>query len=114
MNTSTKMIVVLTLIAALSGGLLSVWDGHTAPKIEKHRLNALVKAIADVLPPHDRYEEIAGNKMTLFIGKKEGQDAPVGIAFRAIGSGFQGKVSVMVGVSADFESLTGIKVLEQI
>ena len=33
MNTTMKMILVLTLITVLSGGVLSTWDGFTKPKI---------------------------------------------------------------------------------
>lgn len=114
MNVSTKMIITLTVIAVLSGGVLSMWDGYTSPKVDMHRLDELKSAIAEVIPAYDRYETIKNDKMDLFVGKKDGSEDPVGIAFRAIGSGFQGKVSIMVGVTPDFSSLTGIKVLEQI
>ena len=114
MNNSFKMILVLTLIATVSGGVLSSWDGITAPKIEVHRLRELKMAIADVLPPHDFYEEQKAGEYTLYIGKNKDSDKPVGIAFRAIGSGFQGKIAIMTGLQPDFKKLTGIKVLEQI
>lgn len=114
MNLSTKMIITLTVITVLSGGVLSIWDGYTSPKVDAHRLNELKSAIADVIPAYDRYDTLKGNQMDLFIGRKKGSEKPVGIAFRAVGSGFQGKVSIMVGVTPDFSKLTGIKVLEQI
>ncbi len=95
MSTSARMIVVLTLIVTVSGGVLSSLDSYTAPKIQHHRLVELRAAIADVL----------GRKAT---------GEPVGIAFIARGSGFQGVISIMVGVEMDFARLTGIKVLEQI
>ena len=50
MNTSSRMIVVLTLITMLSGGLLYSWDRFTLPRIEAHRLRELQAAVADVLP----------------------------------------------------------------
>lgn len=114
MNLSTKMILVLTAITTISGAILSIWDGYTKPEIEKYRQKELVKAIADVLPPYEYFEKISGKDLILYVGKNKGADQPVGIAFRAIGSGFQGKISVMVGVKPDFTALTGIKVLEQI
>ena len=113
MNTSAKMIIVLTLIATISGAVLSSWDNYTAPKIEEHRQRALIAAIADVLPEHDFYEEIRAKALTLYLGINEANDT-VGIAFQVTGSGFQGKILLMVGVETDFLKLTGIKVLEQI
>lgn len=114
MNVSIKMILVLTLIGTISGGLLSIWNDFTAPKIEAYRLQELKAAISDVLPPHDSYEETKIGGTTLYVGKKNNVNEPVGIAFRAIGSGFQGKISIMVGITPNFEKLIGIKVLEQI
>lgn len=113
MNTSSKMIVVLTLITMLSGGLLYSWDRFTLPRIEAHRLRELQAAVADVLPAHARYEERTVRTVTFYVGKT-GSGEPVGVAFRAVGSGFQGPIALMVGVNPGFTKLTGIKVLEQI
>lgn len=114
MNKTAKMVIVLTVITALSGVILATWDGVTKPMIEYHKLQALKAAISDVLPPYDNYEEkdINGNKV--YIGKIDGSMQPVGIAFKVEGSGFQGNISIMVGVDPSFTSITGIKVLEQI
>ena len=114
MNKTAKMVIVLTVITALSGAILATWDGVTKPMIEYHKLQALKAAISDVLPPYDNYEEkdINGNKV--YIGKIDGSMQPVGIAFKVEGSGFQGNISIMVGVDPSFTSITGIKVLEQI
>jgi electron transport complex protein RnfG len=114
MNTTTKMILVLTLITILSGAALSTWDGYTRPKIEFHKLEALKAAIADVLPAYDAYKEIAAGGITLYIAQAGGSEKPVGIAFEAVGNGFQGKVSMMVGVDSAFARITGLKVLEQV
>jgi len=114
MNKTAKMVIVLTVITALSGGILSTWDGVTKPKIAYHQLQALKAAISDVLPSYDSYEEkdINGNKV--YIGKIDGSNQPVGIAFKIDGSGFQGNISIMIGVDPGFTSITGIQVLEQI
>lgn len=53
MNTSVKMILVLTLISALSGGLLSYWDAYTSEKIEAYRQQEIQQAIKEVLPDTD-------------------------------------------------------------
>ncbi|MCP4751345.1 MAG: RnfABCDGE type electron transport complex subunit G [Proteobacteria bacterium] len=112
MRTSTKMFIVLTLISVCSGGLLSALNNVTAPRIKEHKLRELKASIADVLPKHDYYDEISKGPVTLYVGKKNEMENPVGVAFRVVGSGFQGKISIMVGVKPDFKELVGIKVLE--
>ncbi len=114
LNLSTRMILVLTLITVLSGGILSGWDSVTKPKIAFHRLEALKAAIGDVLPAHDNYETLETDAGTLYVATTAGSDEPVGIAFTAVGSGFQGELRIMVGLTPDLTQLTGIKVLEQI
>lgn len=114
MTTAQKMIAVLTILTMFAGGILSTWDGVTKPKIEAFKLQELKKAIADVLPPYNSYEEMNGNGMILYVGREDTLAEPVGIAFEAVGNGFQGKISIMVGIKPDFSEITGIKILEQI
>ncbi len=113
MSTSARMILVLTLITTLVGGVLSAWDGITQPKIQQHKLEALKAAIADVLPQYDHYEEVQTDGMTFYVGK-DGSGNMVGIAFQAVGSGFQGEISMMVGVEPDFSNITGLTILSQV
>ncbi|MFH1852191.1 MAG: RnfABCDGE type electron transport complex subunit G [Candidatus Neomarinimicrobiota bacterium] len=113
MNTSTKMIVVLTIIAALSGSVLSMWDGVTAPRIEANRLKVLKQAISRVLPAYERYDEVQVREdITLYVGK-DAADNTVGVAFKAKGNGFSPDLTLMVGITPNFGELTGIEVLEQ-
>lgn len=114
MNKTAKMVIVLTVITALSGAVLSSWDSITKPKIEYHQLQALKAAISDVLPSYDNYEEKDINGKKVYIGKIDGSTQPVGIAFKVDGNGFQGNISIMVGVDLSFTALTGIKILGQI
>ncbi len=113
MNTSTKMVVVLTIIAALSGSVLSMWDGVTAPLIEANRLKVLKQAISTVLPDYDYYDEtLIREDITLYVGK-DSLSNTVGIAFKAKGNGFSPDLAVMVGINPEFSELTGIEILEQ-
>ncbi len=113
MNTSTRMIVVLTIIAALSGSVLSMWDGVTAPKIAANRLKVLKQAISMVLPEYDHYDKLQIREdIILYIGK-DTTGAPVGIAFKAKGNGFSPDLTIMVGINPEFSRLTGIEILEQ-
>ncbi|MBC8213532.1 MAG: RnfABCDGE type electron transport complex subunit G [Candidatus Marinimicrobia bacterium] len=113
MKTSAKMIIVLTVIATLSGGILSFWNGITAPKIKENRLKVLKKAISTVLPKYDNYEELKlSEEITLYIGKTLKEET-VGFAFKAKGNGFSPDLTLMVGILPDFSALTGIEILEQ-
>lgn len=114
MSLSTKMIVVLTLITVLSGAILSTWDNITKPAIEAYKLQELQKAIAEVLPQFDAYKEVQDGELTLYVGVLEDMPEPVGVAFEAVGNGFQGKISIMVGINTEFSEIFGIKILEQI
>ncbi len=114
MNTSMKMVIVLSIVTMFSGGILSYWDGFTAPMIEHHRQEAIKKAVKKVLPEYTSVEEITKDDMILYVGHKEDQTSPVGVAFQIVGSGFQGKIVAMVGVTPMFDKLTGLQVLEQV
>ncbi len=114
MSKTVKMIIVLTVITGLSGAILASWDSITKPKIEHHKLEALKAAISEVLPTYDAYEELQIDGKTLYIGVNKGESEPVGIAFKVEGSGFQGNISIMVGVDPSFMLITGLKVLGQI
>ena len=114
MNLTSKMIVVLTVLTMIAGGLLSYWDGITRPKIEAYRLEQLKIAIAEVLPPHEQYDEITAEGMILYVAKNNTVPEPVGVAFEAVGNGFQGKISIMVGINMDFDKINAIKILEQL
>ena len=87
---------------------------NNKPLIEHHKLEALKAAISEVLPYYDYYDEMEVEGVNLFIGKLENQDKPVGIAFEVDGSGFQGNISMMLGVDPTFTNITGMKVLEQV
>jgi electron transport complex protein RnfG len=114
MSLTSKMIVVLTTLTMVAGGLLSYWDGFTGPRIEAYRLEQLKQAIAEVLPAHEKYNEITSDGMILYVGTNSTDPEPVGIAFEAVGNGFQGKISIMVGISTDFKNINAIKILEQL
>ena len=109
---SARMIIVLTLIAALSGGILAAWDSFTAPRIAYHREQALKAAIAEVLPPYEKYTTSTIAGMTFYIARTG--DSLIGVAFEAQGNGFQGPISMMVGMNPNLNQLTGLKILEQL
>jgi len=112
-NSAFKIVGVLTLIGLISGGALAGVYKAASPRIEKHRIAALKKAIFEVLPQAKDYREEEKDGLTAYYGIDDKQN-PVGIAFEASGNGFQAKITMMVGIDNKFEKLTGMKVLYQI
>jgi electron transport complex protein RnfG len=118
-----KMIVVLTLIALVMGSILSVMKNVLDEPIEYSRLK-FVKgpAVMAVFSGYDNdplkdvkkgvlLEKPAGPKVlkSLFPAKKEGKCFAV--AFEVTGKGFNGLISIMMGIDLKTGHLTGIRVM---
>ncbi len=107
MQDMIKMVVVLTVLSAVSGGLLAGVRNGTQAQIENQQL-AFVKgpAIKAILegasndPITDRFKlPYADGEESFFVGKFDGQ--PKAVVFEAFGKGFGGDMGVMVGVNLE-------------
>ena len=116
MNKIVKMVLVLSITGAVSGGILAQVFHFADPLIQENRKKELREAIFVVLSEAKDYTTLdKGNDKEKIVVYK-GIDADgklVGIAFIADGGGFQGNIRIMVGLSTDYLKLKGIKVLEQ-
>jgi len=113
MKNRTRMIVILTIFATLSGGVLSLVYLITNPLIEANMLEEERKAILQVVPGAEKYEKNIKQDLEYFICK-DGKGQVVGFAVPAKGNGYQGVIKLMIGLTPDFEKITGIEVLEQV
>jgi len=107
-----QMLVTLTIIGVVSGGLLSEVSEWAKPKIEAHRKAETEKAIFLVQPEaksQKKIENIAFEIYQVF----DANNQPIGYALPYEGNGFQGKIRLMVGVKNDLKELVGMQVLEQ-
>lgn len=116
MREMIKMVVVLTLLSAFSGGLLAAVLNGTKDRIEVQQLT-FVKgpAIKSILkgssndPITDRFKLKDGDtERDFFVGIFDGKANIV--AFEAFGKGFGGDVGVMVGVNLENDKLIGVGV----
>jgi len=111
------MFLNLTVIGALSGGLLAVIFSIANPLILANKEKELKESIFVVLPEAKDYvvieKKVGKEKLVLYKGV-DAAGNPVGVAFKAEGNGFQGKIVAMVGLGLDYLHLKGIKVLEQL
>lgn len=107
-----KIVLVLTIIALLSGLLLSGVYQSTLPKIIENKQKEIEEAVFVVVPDAYSYKKINVKGQDVFVVKtKEGQE--IGKAFVASGAGFQDKIIIMVGIDPDIKTITGIKIMDQ-
>ena len=116
MREMIKMIIILTILSTFSGTLLAALHNKTKDRIEYQQLK-FVKgpAIREILkgssndPIVDRFKIKDGDKeKSFFIGVFDGEADLV--VFETFGTGFQGKVGLMVGVNIKDDKIVGVGV----
>lgn len=107
------MLVTLSIIGIISGGLLSEISGWAAPKIAAHRKAATEKAVFTVQPEAKNQQKVESVDFELY-KVFDDQNNPIGYALPFEGNGFQGKIRLMVGVKNDLKEIVGLQVLEQV
>ncbi len=114
MKVEVKMVVVLTAIALISGGVLGVVYTKTKPKIQRNlelaKENALKKVVANV---HSYETKDLDRYTTVFIAKDEAGHV-VGYGVLIQGSGFQGAIKLMAGFDTTGTKLTGLEIIENV
>lgn len=120
MNNIVKMFLNLVVIGALSGIILSGVFGVADPMIKANKEKELKEAVFVVLPGAKDFKvlektvgHVGQEKLIVYKGIDE-NGAPVGIAFKADGGGFQGNIGLMVGLETSYLKLKAIEVLEQL
>ncbi len=120
MGEMIKMIVVLTVLAALSGGLLAAIRDNTAAQIEIQELQfvkgpAIEKVMkgAENDPIADRFKLTDGEtERSFFIGKFDGKANVV--AFESFGPGYADDVGVMAAINLDEDVLVDIGITKSL
>jgi electron transport complex protein RnfG len=106
MKDIAKLIIVLTVICAVSGSMMAVVNDMTKDRIREANERAKLEAMKSVLPEFDNNPvedakaiSADGEDWTFFIAKQASQF--VGAAFVSTShKGYSGDIHVMVGVSA--------------
>ena len=113
MREMIKMVVVLTILSAFSGGLLAAVRSGTKERIENQELK-FVKgpAIKSILegasndPIKDRFKIQDGDiERLFFVGIFDGKVTTV--VFESFGSGYADVIGLMVGVNVDEDKFSG-------
>lgn len=117
-----RLVVVLTLICAVAGGVLAVVNSFTEPKIQAQAELTVKKALRETLPAAREFKtdssalakakNAGGQGITgLFFGYDEAGNE-VGAVLTVGSQGFSSEIRLMVGVSREGR-VTGVKVLSQ-
>lgn len=109
-NLTAKLIIVLALISIASGFFLALTYTYTIPHIEANAAREQEIAILDTIPGAVSFEVIEGTDFPMYKGL-DSSGKTVGFAYVAEGGGFQGIITMMVGVDPEKETITGIKIL---
>lgn len=116
MREMIKMVVVLTVLSALSGGLLAYIRDNTKEQIENQQLlfvkgpaiNEILKGAAND-PIADRFKLKDGEtEIAFFVGVFDGE--PSAVATESYGKGYGGDVGLMVGIDTKNDKLIGASV----
>ncbi len=113
MKPTARIIVVLTVISALSAAMLTVFALYTQPYIDKNAKGALNKAVGEVLAGIQGFTVVSEEESLRIYQGKDAKGKVVGYAVYSVGSGFQDKIALIFGVSADFSRLLALKILDQ-
>lgn len=116
MREMIKMVVVLTVLSAFSGGLLAYIRDNTKEQIENQQLQFVkgpaIKAIfegASNDPIADRFKLTDGEiERNFFVGVLDGEAKAV--AIESFGKGYGGDVGLMVGINVKDDSVVGVGV----
>ncbi len=116
MREMISMIVVLTVLTVVSGGLLAAVKSGTEVQIENQILKfQKAPAIESIFP--DAANDILTDRFTVKTDDMELQvfptqlsDGSKAIAFETKGSGYGGPVGLMVGVNIDKDKITDVRV----
>ena len=122
MSEMPRLVLVLTLVAAAAGLVLSLVEAVTREPIAEQRRQETLRALKAVLPPADN--AVDADTVILVTGQdKRGRDVErtfyrgrqndqlTGVAFQVVApDGYSGDIVVMVGVNPE-GTVTGIEIL---
>lgn len=113
MNKVIQMLLVLTGISIIAGGLLAMVNNWADPLIAANQKAATEAAIFRVQPDGNSYEKINNAGFEVYRVKNKNNDE-IGFAMVYSGNGFQGKIRLIAGLTNDLEKITYMEILDQV
>jgi len=113
MNLSARMVIVLTAVGIVSGGLLATVGILTQAKIEDNKQKEIQAAISVVVPGTKESFVLFEEKELVVYGGIDDSGNPLGFAILTSGPGFQDNIKLMYGTNQDLTKINRLAILEQ-
>lgn len=113
MNKVTQMLLVLTGIGIIAGGLLAMVNNWADPLISANKKAETEAAIFRVQSEGKAYKKITSTGLETYKVMDENNNV-IGYSLVYEGNGFQGKIRLICGLSEDLEKITALEILEQV
>lgn len=113
MNLSTRMVVVLTAIGLLSGGLLTSVGLLTEERIALNKQREIEAAIIQVVPGTRSSEKLYEEKDLSVYGGKNEEGSLIGFGILTSGIGFQDKITFMLGTNTSLTKINRLNIIDQ-
>lgn len=94
-----KLSLTLALICAVAGAALAATQSVTSKVIMERQQAELTKALGELLPEADKFEEVEAEGVKYFVATKA--DKPVGAVMLAAGTGYGGPVNLLVSIDVN-------------
>jgi electron transport complex protein RnfG len=113
MSLSARMILVLTLVGLISGGFLASVATLTKERIALNVQAEIEAAIKEVVDDAAVNQVVHEEESLLIYRELDEGGEIVGFAVQATGVGFQDKITLMFGLDASLEEITGLTIIDQ-
>jgi len=113
MSLSSRMIIVLTSVGLISGGFLAAVGILTKERIALNKKMEIENAIISVIPGSSQSQLFYEEKDFAVYGAIDEAGNLAGYALYTSGVGFQDKIVLMIGVTADLSRIFSLTILEQ-
>ncbi len=113
MSLSSRMIIVLTSVGLISGGFLAGVGILTKERIALNKKMEIENAIISIIPGSSESRPLYEEKDFAVYGAMNEAANLRGYAIYTSGVGFQDKIVLMIGVTADLSRIFSLTVLEQ-
>ncbi len=110
MRESMRMVIVLTVIAMVSAGVLSQVYNVTSVIIAENRAREMESTVYELFADAASVEFIEAD--FVMFRAKDGDGTTVGFAYASEAGGYAGPVRVMVGVGSDTMEIVNVAVLQ--
>jgi RnfABCDGE-type electron transport complex G subunit len=107
------MILVLTLVCLISGGFLTGVAKLTKERIALNIQAEIEEAIEEVVDAAEVDQMVYEEENFVIYRELEDNGDLAGFAVQATGIGFQDKITLMFGLDASLEEITGLTIIDQ-